>query len=102
MNHRIAPSERQALVDAKYALTGPVISVRTPFLPDGEIDFEAMRRMIDRGIEGGTRTLMLTVGDSHYDCLSDDEIAEVTRVVVSQAAHRVRVIAAVHATRNCR
>jgi 4-hydroxy-tetrahydrodipicolinate synthase len=70
------------------------MSLRTPFDRAGVIDFEGIRRMIDRGIEGGTRTLMMTVGDSHYDCLSDDEIAEVTRVAIDQAARRVMVIAA--------
>jgi len=79
---------------AKHHLTGPVMSLRTAFDETGEIDFEAVRRIIDTGIDGGTRTVMLTVGDSHYDCLSDDEISELTRVTIEQAAHRVMVIAA--------
>ncbi|MBL4574673.1 MAG: hypothetical protein JKY51_01060, partial [Opitutaceae bacterium] len=49
--------------EAKHSLAGPVMSLRTAFDEEGEIDFEAVRKIIDRGIEGGTRTVMLTVGD---------------------------------------
>jgi dihydrodipicolinate synthase/N-acetylneuraminate lyase len=80
--------------EAKHSLTGPVMSLRTPFDQEGEIDFEAARKIIDCGIDGGTRTIMLTVGDSHYDCLSDDEITELTRVTVEHSAGRAMVIAA--------
>ena len=37
---------------------------------------------------------MLTVGDSHYDILSEGEIAEMTRVAVEHTAGRAMVIAA--------
>ncbi|RKX28791.1 MAG: hypothetical protein DRP71_16990 [Verrucomicrobia bacterium] len=80
--------------EAKHHLTGPVMSLRTAFDAAGEIDFRAVRRIIDRGVTGGTRTIMLTVGDSHYDCLSDDEITELTRITIEQASRRVMVIAA--------
>ncbi len=37
---------------------------------------------------------MLTAGNSHYFCLSDDEIADLTRVAVDQTAGRTMVVAA--------
>ncbi len=80
--------------EAKHFLTGPVMSLRTAFDKEGEIDFKAIRKIIDRGIDGGTRTIMLTVGDSHYDCLSDEEITKLTRITVEQTAGRAMVIAA--------
>lgn len=80
--------------EAKHYLTGPVMSLRTPFQESGEIDFGAVRRIIDTGIDGGTRTIMLTVGDSHYDCLSDDEISELTRITIEHTARRAMVIVA--------
>jgi 4-hydroxy-tetrahydrodipicolinate synthase len=80
--------------EAKHHLTGPFMSLRTPFDETGEIDFGAVRKIIDTGIDGGTRTIMLTVGDSHYDCLSDDEISELTRFTIEQVAHRAMVIVA--------
>ncbi len=76
------------------SLTGPVASVRTPFLRDGSIDFDGLRRQIDFDITAGSRTLMLTAGDSHYFVLSDREIAEITRATVEHVNRRAMVIAA--------
>jgi len=70
------------------------MSLRTAFDQAGEIDFKAVRKIIDRGIEGGSRSILLTVGDSHYDCLSDAEIGELTRVTVEHTSRRAMVIAA--------
>lgn len=80
--------------EAKHHLTGPVMSLRTPFDRDGKIDFEGVRRVIDASLEGGSRTIMLTVGDSHYLCLTDEEITELTRVTCEYTAGRGMVIAA--------
>ena len=75
-------------------LTGPIPSIRTPFFQDGEIDYGALRIMIDAAIDAGARTVLLTAGDSHYLCLSDEEIAEVTRVTCEHTAKRAMVVAA--------
>lgn len=75
-------------------LTGPIPSIRTPFLKDGAIDFDSLRKMIDFVIDAGARSIMLTAGDSHLFALSDDELAEVTRITCEHAATRVTVIAA--------
>ena len=82
------------LQKAKEHLTGPVMSLRTAFMRNGDIDYDGVRNIIDAGIDGGTKTVMLTVGDSHYDILSDEEIAEMTRVAVEHTAGRAMVIAA--------
>ncbi len=76
------------------SLTGPVASVRTPFLRDGDVDFDGLRSQIDFNIAAGTRTLMLTAGDSHYFTLSDQEIADITRATVEYVDRRAMVIAA--------
>ena len=75
-------------------LTGPVASIRTPFLRDGQIDFAGLRRYVDFSIDAGSPTMLLTWGDSLYTLLTDQEIAEVTRVVSEQAAGRAMVVAA--------
>lgn len=80
--------------EIRRALTGPVPSVRTPFDRHGEVDYRAMRRMIEFDIEAGAKAILLTAGDSHYEILSDDEIAEVTRVAVEHVAGRAAVVAA--------
>lgn len=76
------------------SLTGPVPSVRTPFLRDGSIDFDGLRRQIDFDIAAGSRSVMLTAGDSHYFALSDQEIGDITRITVEHVRGRAMVIAA--------
>lgn len=80
--------------EIRKALTGPVPSIRTPFKKDGDIDYDSLRNMIDFYISAGSKTIMLTAGDSHYICMSEKEIAEVTKVVVRHTAGRAMVIAA--------
>jgi dihydrodipicolinate synthase/N-acetylneuraminate lyase len=80
--------------EIRGALTGPVASVSTPFTRDGDIDFAALRAMVDFIIAGGSSTVLLTNGDSLYTLLTDDEVAEVTRVVAEHAAGRALVVAA--------
>ena len=78
----------------RRSLTGPVSSIRTPFLRDGAIDFGGLRQAIDFDIAAGSATMLLTAGDSHYLALSDDEIAEVTRVTTKHTDRRAMVVAA--------
>lgn len=74
--------------EVREALTGPVPSIRTPFKKDGDIDYMSLQNMIDFQITAGAKTTMLTAGDSHYFCLSEKEIAELTRAVVEHVACR--------------
>jgi 4-hydroxy-tetrahydrodipicolinate synthase len=78
----------------RECLTGPFPSIRTPFLENGSIDYEGLKGLIDFSLEAKSKALMLTAGDSHYICLSDEEIAEVTRVACRRAAGKALVIAA--------
>lgn len=75
-------------------LTGPIASVRTLFHRDGSIDFYGLRKSLDFAIDAGSKTLLLTYGDSLYSLLTDQEVAEVTRVVAEHAAGRALVVAA--------
>ena len=76
------------------AMSGPIPSVRTPFKKNGSIDYNSLRNMIDFDIDAGAETIMLTYGDSLYSVLTDDEVAQVTKVVVEHTANRAAVIAA--------
>jgi 4-hydroxy-tetrahydrodipicolinate synthase len=80
--------------ELRTLLTGPVMSVHTPFTRDGAIDYGSLRGLVDRGIDAGSTTMLLTYGDSLYSLLTDDEVAEVTRVVAEQTAGRAAVVAA--------
>ena len=80
--------------EIREALSGPVPSVGLPFNEDGSIDYASLRKMIDFDIDAGAKTIMLTHGDSLYSILTDDEVAEVTKVTVEHTAGRAMVIAA--------
>lgn len=82
------------VTEARQALTGPIASIRTPFTQDGEIDFDGLRQQIDFNIEvAKSPVALLTAGDSHYECMSDDEMAQMARVTTEHTAGRVPVVA---------
>jgi 4-hydroxy-tetrahydrodipicolinate synthase len=78
----------------KKSLTGPCISVRTPFTRDGNIDYDALRMQIDFSIEGGANAVILTYGDSLFSLLTDEEIAQLTKKCVEIVNKRVMLVAA--------
>ncbi len=80
--------------EIRAALTGPIPSIRTPFNRDGSIDRAGLRNMIEFDIAAGATSLLLTYGDSQCSILTDQEVADVTRVVAKQAAGRALVVAA--------
>ena len=80
--------------EVRARLTGRISHVRVPFNQDGSIDDHGVRSFIDASIAGGAVTIALTAGDSHYYCLTDDEIAHLTKVTVEQTAGRAMVVAA--------
>ena len=80
--------------EVREALTGPVASVATPFHKDGRIDFDGLRKFVDFIIAGGSKTLILTHGNSLFTLLTDQEIAEVTKVVAEHNAGRAMLVAA--------
>jgi dihydrodipicolinate synthase/N-acetylneuraminate lyase len=75
-------------------LSGPMPSLKTPFNRDGSVDYNGLRNLIDCNLAAGAKALMLTAGDSHYVALTEQEIAEVTRVTIAHNAGRALVIAA--------
>ncbi len=80
--------------EIRKALTGPFASLRTPFNRDGSIDFQGLRNYIDFCINAGSKTMLLTYGDSLFSVLTDQEVGEVTRVVAQHTARRAMVVAA--------
>lgn len=80
--------------ETRASLSGPWPSIRTPFTRDGQIDFDAIRRQLDFTIQAKAKAVVLTWGDSLFSILSEDEIAEVTKVVVQHVNRRALVVAA--------
>ncbi|OHB58867.1 MAG: hypothetical protein A2Y12_00430 [Planctomycetes bacterium GWF2_42_9] len=80
--------------EIRQYLSCPVASIRTPFNQDGTIDYKSLRTYVDFSVNAGSRTMLITQGDSLFSVLSDDEIAEITKVVIEQSAGRAMVCAA--------
>ena len=80
--------------EIREALSCPIASVPTLFLKDGSIDLNGLRNFVDFTIAGGTKTMLLTYGDSLFSLLGDREIADVTQVVAEHTAGRALVVAA--------
>ena len=80
--------------EIRHHLTGPNATIRTPFERDGSIDYSSLCNLIDFVIEAGSRSVILTMGDSLYTLLSDDEVASLTRATVEHTAGRAMVVAA--------
>ena len=80
--------------EIRECLTGPVASLKTPFLEDGSIDYPGMSNFVDFVIAAGSRSIIITGGDSLLMILTDQEIAEVTKAVTEQVAGRAMIVAA--------
>ena len=81
-------SDRISHEEVRESLTGPLASLRVPFNRDGAIDYDGLANLIDRIMNAGSKTVLLTYGDSLFSVLTDDEIAEVTKFVVDHTAGR--------------
>jgi len=88
---RKATMDRQEV--AQY-LHGPFMSLAPSFNQDGSLDFAGVRRFIDRSIDAGSKTILITGGDSHLISLSEKENAELTKVACEHIAGRAMVVAA--------
>ena len=75
------------------AFTGPVCSLPTPFKKDNTIDYDTAAQIIDFQIENGFKVIFLTPGNSHYNCISDDEMAELAKFCVKHIRKRALLCA---------
>ena len=77
-------------------ITGPIVSINTPFDADGAIDYEGLARFLDFVIEAGTRTILFTPGDSLYVVLTEKEFADLTDFTAKHINGRALFLAAAH------
>ncbi|MGE4336323.1 MAG: 4-hydroxy-tetrahydrodipicolinate synthase [Pigmentiphaga sp.] len=84
MNAVAAPSTR-----------GSLVAMVTPMLPDGTLDYDSYRRLINWHIAEGTSALVVVGTTGESPTVDMDEHAELIRVAVEHAARRVPVIAGV-------
>ncbi|MBM5570757.1 MULTISPECIES: 4-hydroxy-tetrahydrodipicolinate synthase [Deefgea] len=74
-------------------LTGSLVALVTPMDADGQINYSALRKLVDWHIEQGTDGLVAVGTTGESPTVSVDEHIEIVKTVVEQAAGRVPVIA---------
>jgi len=67
----------------------------TPFKPDGALDLDGMRRVIDCMVDQGVDGICILANFSEQFLLSDDERAVLTRLCLEHAAGRAPVVVTV-------
>jgi len=76
-------------------LQGSMVALITPMHPDGTLDLQAFRNLIDWHVQEGTDALVVVGTSGESPTVSVDEHAELIRVAVMHAAGRIPVIAGV-------
>jgi 4-hydroxy-tetrahydrodipicolinate synthase len=74
-------------------IQGSLVALVTPMEPDGALDREGLRRLIEFHIEQGTDGIVAVGTTGESATLDEDEHCEVIRLTVDQVAGRVPVIA---------
>ena len=74
-------------------LQGVLTALATPFAPDGQIDTSALRRLVDRSIDGGVHGVVACGSTGEFAAMSSTERRLVVETVIDQAAGRVPVVA---------
>lgn len=78
--------------EAKAKLRGSIAPVITPFKEDYEIDFEAMKGLIEYQIENGSHGISVTGTTGEPSSLSMEEREQVMELAIKTAAGRVPVV----------
>lgn len=73
--------------------TGAAVAIITPMLPDGSVDYNGLRELIEFQIRGGTDAIVICGTTGESATLKDDEHLECIRVAVETANGRIPVIA---------
>ncbi len=79
------------------SLKGSIVALVTPMFPNGDIDHQSYRALIDWHINEGTDALVVVATTGESQAISIDEHAELICIAVKHAAGRIPVIAGVGA-----
>jgi 4-hydroxy-tetrahydrodipicolinate synthase len=74
-------------------LTGSLVALVTPMLEDGQVDFEALNRLVEFHITNGTQGLVAVGTTGESATLTTSEHIAVVEAVVRQTAKRIPVVA---------
>jgi len=78
---------------ASVTFQGSMVALVTPMKPDGALDLDAYRALIDWHVKEGTDALVVVGTTGESPTVSVDEHAELIRIAVEHAAGRIPVIA---------
>ena len=81
------------MTDPQRRLTGSIVALITPFLPDGAVDYPALKKLIDWHIAEGTDCIGVVGTTGESPTVSVEEHCEIIRVSVEQSAGRVPIMA---------
>ncbi len=73
--------------------SGAITAIVTPFLPTGEVDFEALKKLVEFQIKSKINAIVPCGSTGEAATLSDEEKGLVIKTVVEQVKKRVPVIA---------
>ena len=72
---------------------GVYTAIVTPFTPMGEVDTDALRRLVEAQVDGGVDGIVPVGTTGESPTLDPEEHIHVIQVVAEQAAGRVKVVA---------
>lgn len=73
--------------------TGAAVAIVTPFTSEGDVDYPALKRLLDFQIENGTDAIVICGTTGESSTLSGEEHMLVIRRTIQYVDHRVPVIA---------
>ncbi|MEO6023525.1 MAG: 4-hydroxy-tetrahydrodipicolinate synthase, partial [Burkholderiales bacterium] len=74
-------------------IKGSLVAIATPMFPDGRIDYDRLRALVDFHIISGTNGIVAVGTTGESPTVNVDEHVEIIRVVLEHTAGRVPVIA---------
>ena len=77
----------------QFDLTGPIVPILSAFDDNDRLDIDAVCGWVDSLIARGIRLFWTTYGTTHFMCLTDDEVMELTRRVSEVTRGRAGFIA---------
>lgn len=77
------------------AIRGTGVALVTPFSDQGQVDYDALEKIIDHVIAGGVNHLVTLGTTGETPVLSDEEKKEIIRFTVEKTQNRVPVIAGI-------
>lgn len=75
-----------------HPFTGAGVALITPFNEDKSVDYNALVRLIESQVSGGTDYLVVLGTTAETPTLSDDEKKEIVRFVIEKNAGRLKIV----------